>query len=355
MASNPKEYKRLPGRKKGFLVGKYTLYQGIDHLLLVFSRVGLEDYKRFYFNDIQAIITRKTAAGKIMNIVLGVCLLFFGALGLMLGEGGWFLLVFVDGFLLILLMYNLIKGPTCQTHLLTAVQTEILPSMHRLRTALKIMGRLKPLIDQAQGTLSREDLKSVPNRTSPKPSRGNPSNVKPAVSEQVKGDEGKAHFILFVLLLLNGLAAAAGFFFGHVLLTLLSSIIGLLVGIFGIIAVVRQQGGRFSPPLKKITWATLGFVGVSFFSGYIIYMVLAYQNPDIMYNQWELIKLVSNLPRDNSLVFSLHIFTLGGSLFLGIPGMILLGKIKDNNKGGLERSVPSTPMRPSHSVMPRVS
>ena len=355
MAKDPKEYKRLPGRKKGFLIGKYTLYQGIDHLLLVFGRMGVEDYKRFYFNDIQAIITRKTAAGRIMNIVLGICILFFGALSLMLGEGGWFLLVFIDGFLLILLMYNLIKGPTCQTHLLTAVQTEIIPSMHRLRTALKIMGRLKPLIDQAQGKLGREDLKSVPNRISPKPSRGNAPNLKSAVSGQANGDKGKAHFVLFALVLLNGLLAAAGFFFGHVLLTLLSSINGLLMGIFGIIAVVRQQGGKFNPPLRKITWATLGFVGVTFLSGYIITMILAYQNPGIMYNQWELIKLVSNLPRDNALVLSLRVITLGGAFFLGIPGLILLGKIKNNRQGGLTRTMPANPVQPPHSVMPRVS
>ena len=355
MAKHPKEYKRLPGRKKGFLIGKYTLYQGIDHLLLVFSRMGVEDYKRFYFNDIQAIITRKTAAGKIMNIVLGICLLFFGALGLMLGEGGWFLFVFVDGFLLILLMTNLIKGPTGQTHLLTAVQTEILPSMHRLRTALKIMGRLKPLIDQSQGTLNREDLKSIPNRTSPKPSRGNASNVKPAASEQVNGDKGKAHFVLFVLVLINGLMAAGGLFFGHVLLTLLGSTTGLLTGIFGVIAVVRQQGRKFNPPLRKITWVTLGFLGMTFLCGYFVTMILAYQNPETMYNQWELIKLISNLPRDNAMVFSLRILTLGGALFLGIPGLILLGKTKDNIKAGRKRSAPSTPMRSNYAVESRTS
>ena len=163
------------------------------------------------------------------------------------------------------------------------------------------------------------------------------------------------YFILFVLLLLNGLVAAGGFFFGHVLFTLLGSIIGLLMGIFGIIAVVRQQGGKFNPPLRKITWVTLGFVGVTFLSGYLITMILAYQNPETMYNQWELIKLIANLPLDNTLVLCLRIFTLGGALFLGIPGLALLGKIKDNIQGGMERSVPSTSIRSNYSVVPRTS
>jgi hypothetical protein len=55
MAQNTSEYNKLPGSKKGFLIGKYTLWQGSDHLLQVFSRVGVEEYKRFYFSDIQAV------------------------------------------------------------------------------------------------------------------------------------------------------------------------------------------------------------------------------------------------------------------------------------------------------------
>ena len=77
MARNIKEYQKLPGLKKGFMIGKYTLWQGSDHLLHVFSRFGVEDYKRFYFSDIQAIITRKTVVGFVQNLILGVLLGFF--------------------------------------------------------------------------------------------------------------------------------------------------------------------------------------------------------------------------------------------------------------------------------------
>ncbi len=71
MASEISTYQRLPGKKKGFLIGHHTLWQGPDHLLQIYSRLGVEDYKRFYFNDIQAIITRKTGTGRIQNIVIG--------------------------------------------------------------------------------------------------------------------------------------------------------------------------------------------------------------------------------------------------------------------------------------------
>jgi len=71
MAPKTKEYHKLPGSKKGFLIGKYTLWQGADHLLQVYSRVGVEEYKRFYFNDIRGVVTRKTAGGQIPKGVWG--------------------------------------------------------------------------------------------------------------------------------------------------------------------------------------------------------------------------------------------------------------------------------------------
>jgi len=54
-----KEYHRLSGTQKGFLIGRYTLWKAVDHLLHIYSRAGLEGYKRFYFNDIQDILPEK--------------------------------------------------------------------------------------------------------------------------------------------------------------------------------------------------------------------------------------------------------------------------------------------------------
>ena len=71
MTAETSTYQRLPGKKKGFLIGHHTLWQGADHLLQIYSRLGVEDYKRYYFDDIQAIITRKTGSGRIQNIVIG--------------------------------------------------------------------------------------------------------------------------------------------------------------------------------------------------------------------------------------------------------------------------------------------
>jgi len=77
MARTEKEYRKLPGRgfrKRSLLeVSRMlcTLWLGKDHLLLVDSLGGYsEDYKRFYYRDIQALIIRKTTGGRTANLVL---------------------------------------------------------------------------------------------------------------------------------------------------------------------------------------------------------------------------------------------------------------------------------------------
>jgi len=156
MAKKNNEYQKLPGTKKGFIIGRYTLWQATDHLLYVYSRVGVEDYKRFYFNDIQAVITRKTAVGKIQNIILGFFILLF-ALPAILFEGGWSIFYAIAAAVMfIFLLFNLYKGPTCETKLLTAVQTEKLNSLHRLKNSFKVMDHLRSYIQRVQGVLTRE-------------------------------------------------------------------------------------------------------------------------------------------------------------------------------------------------------
>ena len=129
MSTEKYSYKRLPGKKKGFLIGYHTLWQGEDHLLQIYSRLGVEDYKRFYFDDIQAIVTRKTGTCRIQNIVIGALAGLFCLFAITSG-GGWGLFhASVAAAILLILLINVIKGPTCETVLLTAVQTEKLLSL----------------------------------------------------------------------------------------------------------------------------------------------------------------------------------------------------------------------------------
>jgi hypothetical protein len=138
------------------LIQYYTLWTGADHLLSIEWKVFSEDYKRFYYGDIQALAARRTDLGKIVNFILG----FLGGLFLVLtirAQGaGTVVLGLFAGFFLVALLINWWRGPTCVCHLHTAVQKEKLPSLGRLKNHRKAMERLRPLIEGVQGRLETE-------------------------------------------------------------------------------------------------------------------------------------------------------------------------------------------------------
>jgi hypothetical protein len=76
-----------------------------------------------------------------------------------------------------------------------------------------------------------------------------------------------------------------------------------------------------------MTWAALGYVCFSFVSSYIVSVGLAFKNPDIIQNQWEMIKLFSKTtPWDSTLMMALNVIALSGAVAIGIPGIWLLRK-----------------------------
>ncbi len=179
-AENEKPYRKLTGigyRRTApawmivalfFVIGIFALllrgrrvqlWLGSDHLLVVDSDGAREYYKRIRYQDVQTIMLRKTSEGTVGNAVLGVVALLFlvfamtadstTARGVLFGVAAFFALF---------LVLNSLLGPTCVCQLRTAVQTEELPSLNRVRRALKALDRLRPLIVAAQGQLAPEEI-----------------------------------------------------------------------------------------------------------------------------------------------------------------------------------------------------
>ena len=138
-----------------------SLWLGNDHLLAVETNGYSENYKRFHFRDIQAILIRQTSTRMVWSLIYGGLALFFAAIACIAGD---FTVSVIFGSLaglaLLGLALNLLAGPTCATQLHTAVQVEDLPSLARIRKTRKILARLQPLIAEAQGRLSAEELSS---------------------------------------------------------------------------------------------------------------------------------------------------------------------------------------------------
>ena len=149
---------RLPGRSiKGFgwsfqrhqlwLSSEYLLYRAI-------SGYG-EEVKRYYYGDIQAIISGPTRSWGRANIVMASLLALFAALiaYLIVADAPTPLIAFPVigvGIVGLILSGNLFLGPTCKTILYTATSEAPLYSLGRQRSTQKAIERLLPFVEAAQ-------------------------------------------------------------------------------------------------------------------------------------------------------------------------------------------------------------
>ena len=332
-------YKRLPGRKKN-MIGRYTLYQGPDHILLIFSRFGMEDYRRFYFADIQSISTHKTTAGLVQNIIIAVLGTLFGLTLLPHGDVSTTIGVVMVGVFGILLSYNVLSGPTCETTIQTAVQTEKLLPLNRLRTAQKVMDRLTPLITAAQGELNASAMGGQAERTEPV-NRSKPLPAEPRANfDRPASEKGYAHLALFGLIVFDMVLVLINTGLHMALLAFVSTIVSMGLAVSVIIALVRQTDNRMPRPIRLLTWSALGYVCLSWFMGYFFSMATFFQNPQVLSNQWHMLEHIASLTFFESPMISvIHSMTIGSAIGIGMPGLVLLNQHLKSIKPGIASAV----------------
>jgi hypothetical protein len=321
MAEKEKTYRRLRGKKKGF-IGLQTLWMGPDHLLLIDSKRVTEDYKRFYYEDIQRFIVQKTHRGKILNLLTGSGFLTMGFWACQSDGPVSILLGLVAASFLIGLLYNLFLGPTGLCAITTAVQTEALPSLNRVRNAHRAIERLRPRIEDAQGVITE-----IPGTIDPQASVKSFPDRPPLLATKKRYEKGAVHRLLFLLLFADAAATTAAYLDGHIGITLLHMGISLAMAIVVIIAIVRQHGSAMPQSIKSITWSALVYTGISWVAGYAIYVAALVKNPALLRsgNQWEQLKYISTISLwESSWHTGVYAASVSVALILGISGLLLL-------------------------------
>jgi hypothetical protein len=308
---------------------------GDDHILAVDSNGFSEDYKRFYFSDIQTIITRKTRRGATWSIVLALILAcsLMGALFLEKEPARIFFWVF-SGTFLVLLFINILRGPTCICHIMTAVQEDQLPSLNRLRVARKVIGKLRVAIETVQGTLRPEEVSIDQKEGIPHPTRATGRlRQSHARGQQIRHDGGTLHLMAFAFLLLDGILTGIELLYHSAIMTGVSSVLTLIYCILIVVALVKQVESDIPGTVRRITWASLGFICVSYFLGYILMMTtLATTGPKGMVTQWDMYRIMLELsPQDSPLVMGVYAFAATCSLALGALGLVRVKKHRDHS------------------------
>ena len=154
-------YQRLTRARtrSGFAVAfrsRSSVWLGPDHLLCVDTNGYSETYKRLYFRDIQAIAIRESPRRSVWNaiLMLPTVICFVGlVITALAGKNIAGIIIWSFFFALVAIPFvvNNVRGATCACQLRTAVQTQDLPSLCRVRQTRKILGKIRPLIAAAQG------------------------------------------------------------------------------------------------------------------------------------------------------------------------------------------------------------
>ena len=328
MESQPKSYQKLPGKKKNFLMGIHRLWLGEDHLLQVHSRLGVEQYQRFYFSDIQSLVTHKTVAGKIYNGLLAAITLILVIPALKLGGGGSLFFYAGAVFFAVILVINWLLGPTCRTYVRTAVQQEALPSLYRLKTAQRVLNWLRPVIQAKQGMVSRGQLMqglSAGRAKPPQAAAG--AKFKPQGSTRTATafrPRGRVHSLVAVLLAARALFGTGEFFVNHMAITIFDMALFVALAIAAIVFLVRQYDPPRHTGMLTAAWSTITYIGLSAISGYAMFIGMAFRQPNAMYNQWKQIELVAKIsPMDNSVLMGLQLFFVVFAAILAVTILLI--------------------------------
>jgi len=288
MAELTAKYVKLPGRgRRGSAIFSYArsrLWLGEDHLLNVDFTVASEEYKRFYFHDIEAFVIRRTGTRQMWNWIFGVLLALtagpFFAVWRSQGEGGFMIAAIAfAAFWGLFILVNSLRGATCQTHIRTAVQLEQLPSLGRLPVARQVLARIQPLIVAAQGAATPEELAGAPWMTASAAATTAPTPYRAGGPKPIRADRGKIHGGLFGILILEAILVGVAFLFFDTPMTVFSMLAMLTGAILSVVAVMRQGDSDLPGAVRKMAVVALIYYVLKCLIGFVYMMVFAIRHP----------------------------------------------------------------------------
>ncbi len=281
-------YRRLPGHARrlfSFSDGeRQQLWLGSDHLLNVRTNWATERHRRFQFGEIQAITVTGTERGRNINLILGLLSAILAVLAL------YFIVGLADSgpavalgaasaaafatFSGVFLVVNLLFGKTCVCRLYTAVQTEDLRALGRMRPARRFLEIVTPLIEAAQGEVSAEMLSHESLGAIEASQHARPM-VQRDGRKETKHAAGGIHMALFVLLILGAVDA---FTLGLLVFPGRQFVdIVLVTALFmtNIAALIKQTNSDLPYSVKALTWTSVFAVGFLVYSVSIVVNILS--------------------------------------------------------------------------------
>jgi hypothetical protein len=325
-------YTRLAGggHRRGVgasIFSRCRLYLGNDHLLALETSGFTENYRRFFFADIQAIVTIRTKKWNRLNIILPVIVIAWFFLSVLVDAGpARVSLTLIGAIFLVAFMYHLLRGPTCDCYVITAVQKEHLPSLGRIRLAIRVITILTRSIEAVQGPLDKTLLRTSTFDI------GSDIVSPNSLSHGVKAEDrhhstGTIHLITFLLLFGGGLMKGLDVAHHTREFALVSYVMFLSGSALIFVALAKQKGSDLPSLVRRLTWVSVAFAWtVSLLNG-IIGIASALEHLKAFKGQFDFYESVLNVsPLDSSFMLIYSTVTIVCALFLSVPGIMAILK-----------------------------
>lgn len=326
MARKPRTYRKLAG--SGFsLALRHSLWQGPDHLLWVESAIFQEQYRRFYFQDIEAVVLQRTGRRTVWTLVLGGFFFLFAAIALF-SDGIPYFSIFMAATLAILTAVQWLKGPGCRLYLQTAVQRYRLSNLVRMRKALKVMDRIRASAEAVQGPLAPIRFSGMQTETGKGDAeKTDKTRRRPAPEAEDTALYGlRLHGIFYGLLLLFGLARGAQLWFKSVPMAVTDMAFLVCTLVLAIVVLARMKGRARGSLLSLSAWLTLVFTVVHAMAAYGVFIAAAMRAMASMespYDNWAIFKSFFQLQvGTHPAIEAIAVGVALVSIVLGILGLI---------------------------------
>lgn len=321
-------YRPVKGsRQHNFLGGSSSLWLSDDHLLLVRNNGWKESYRKFYFRDTQALIIAETKQRRNQCTVLLLTTLFFLLMASLFREIGWVFYLPATFIALIAFLINWFKGPTCTTHITTAVQTTPLPCK-RLAVAQRLREELTGSIEKVQGHFNAEHGEKLDSRL-----QEISTADKQQAAEQADGSEeftlffdNQAHIITYILFLLQAVISVISLGGRGQLLYTLESILFSVTLIAVIVALYRQSRSRLKGMLVLLTWLAPACLVIAVLANFGLFFKAVAHAADVesmFSNEYELWMMLGRVQPADSLYLRVLLITRTACFtLLSITGLL---------------------------------
>ena len=255
-------YRRLTSRARS-LAGYTQLWIADDHLLQLRSTHFREQYQRFAFADIQAVIVSELPPRTPLQAALATAaLLWLLCFLLVTSAFAKYFFIITGGIALAAALVDIILGPRCRCYLHTAVSRELLTPVKRMNTARIVLEKLQHAIEAVQGAIPSEQLAGFDDRTSAH--AGGMSGTPP----EIVAAPGYLPEITFGLFLINAAAIALDVYIRNEQLTglLLTTLFGELLLV--VVSLVRR--GNRDPRRYLYVVLVVSLLGIGWDAFYFV-------------------------------------------------------------------------------------